>query len=770
MFKTMKNAWKITGILATFVIAAVMLLQVMKYFIQQGDKTEDFPHFTGTNSCIECHQVEYDLWKGSDHALAMDHATEQTVLGDFSNATLDYNGFPNRFFKRDGKFFVYTQGPEGRPGEFEISYTFGVRPLQQYLVEFPGGRLQCLPIAWDTEKKQWYHLVPMVYPGQDIPPDDWLYWTNLGQNWNGMCADCHSTELKKNLDPATMTFSTTWSDINVGCEACHGPGSAHLDWAKLPEGERPLNVNTGLVVKTSNIGSRDYVDNCARCHSRRSALADFDYRTDEYLDYCIPQVPIEPIYFDDGQILEENYVYGSFLQSKMFMKEVRCSDCHNSHNLKFLKEGNDLCLQCHRADQYDTYSHHFHKMNGREHQPQPFNSPALYLEGEGARCINCHMDGRYYMGVDYRRDHSFRVPRPDLTIALGVPNACNNCHKDKSPQWSQDYMIKWYGISSKPHYGTVFAAARRNDPSVADELMAIAGDELQPPMVRAAASQYLGNYPSVEANRLLRSLSGHSDPLIRLYSVRAYQAESLEDFKAVFLPILSDPVRSVRMEAAYHLAPYIPELRDSLSQKALMNGISEYVESMKYTGDFAASRHNLGNLYRNLNSLAEAEAEYRLAIQIDDEFYPSKVNLATTLNSLARNDEAEKLLKEVSADHPEVQGINYSLGLLLVEMNKPGEALRYLERATLEPNPNPRVFYNYGLLLNQTGEPGKAGTALLKAFELEPQNSQFVYALSTFYLEQGDRKKAMEYGLLLQKLNPGDVSVGQYLEQLKIGD
>jgi tetratricopeptide (TPR) repeat protein len=762
----MKDKWAATGILATLIIVMVIPLQILKFHLTEKEKTDRFPYFTGSQSCIDCHQMEYDLWKGSDHDRAMALATRESILGDFNNARLDYLGFENRFYKKGDDYYVFTRGPGGEPGEYKITYTFGVRPLQQYLIEFPGGKLQCLPIAWDTERGQWYHLVPAVYSGQEILADDWLYWTNAGQNWNGMCADCHSTELKKNLDPETMEYRTTWSDINVGCEACHGPGSAHLDWAKLPEGERPLDVNTGLVVKTSDVGSREYVDNCARCHSRRSALADFDNRSDEYLDYCMPQAPVDPIYHVDGQILEENYVYGSFLQSKMFMKGVRCSDCHNAHSLKFIQEGNGLCLQCHRADQYDTYSHHFHKMTGREQQPQQFNSPPLYIEGEGARCINCHMDGRYYMGVDYRRDHSFRIPRPDLTLSTGVPNACNSCHKDKSAQWSQDYILKWYGISRPEHHGTLFAAGNNGDTAVLEKLSGIAKDELQPPMVRAAAIVTLGNYPDPSAGKDLKTIRGHADPLIRLYAARSFNPLSLEDLLETYLPLLSDPIKPVRMEAAYNLSRVSSGIRDSIQQQLLVSGIKEYEESMLYTGDFAASRHNLGNLYSNQDRQAEAEREYRMALQIDSRFYPAKVNLASVLNRLGRNEEAEKLLKEVIHDHPEVPGVRYSLGLLLAEMQKYDQALVYLEEATIETPYNGRVFYNFGLLLNQMEDQRKAESALLNAMALEPGNSSFIYALSTFYLEHGNRSEALEYALLLQKLNPGDAGVKQYLEQL----
>jgi tetratricopeptide (TPR) repeat protein len=762
----MKNRWNITGLVATLIIVIIIPLQVIKYHITRQEGLDDFPAYMGTSSCIECHQMEYDLWKDSDHDRAMDVATDQTVLGDFNDAILEYRGFENRFFKKNGKFFVYTQGEGGEPAEFEITYTFGVRPLQQYLVEFPGGHIQCLPITWDTEKKQWYHLAEMVYPDEELPPDDWLYWTNYGQNWNGMCADCHSTDLHKNLDPVAMEYNTTWSDIDVGCEACHGPGSAHLDWAKLPEGERPMNVNTGLIVKTSDINNREYVDNCARCHSRRSALSDYDHRSEEFLDYNLPQVSIAPVYFVDGQILEENYVYGSFLQSKMFMKGVRCSDCHNAHSLEFIQGGNGLCLQCHRADQYDTYSHHFHKMNGREHRPQEFNSPPQYIEGEGARCINCHMDGRYYMGVDFRRDHSFRNPRPDLTLSLGVPNACNSCHKDKSAQWSQEYIVKWYGLSRPVHSGTVIASGNTGDTAVLNELAAIVSDELQAPMVRTAAIHTLSNYSGLDVGRVLKPVLGHTDPLIRLYAAKSFNPVSIQDMKDTYLQLLHDPIKPVRMEAAYLLSQIYGEIRDSLQRKALDNGIREYEQSMKYTGDFAASRHNLGNLYRNLGRLEEAKKEYRMALMIDDQFYPAKVNLANVFNALGQNDKAEILLRDVLEKHPEVPGINYSLGLLLAEVQKFDEALKFLEKATTENPTNGRIFYNYGLLLNQTGDKRNAEKALLNAYRLEPENSGFIYAISTFYIENRNKDKAMEYALLLQQLNPGDASVQQFVDQV----
>ena len=211
--------WKITGFAATIVIvlSVPLYLVIIHYFGSGGGELAptQVATFVGRTSCQECHKKEYDLWQDSDHDKAMDIATQETVLGDFENAEFEHDGIVSRFYRKGDKFYVHTTGPEGEMGDFEIAYVFGVTPLQQYLVPFEGGRLQCLPIAWDTGKKKWYHLFPMVYPGENIGPDNWLYWTNAAQNWNGMCAECHSTRLQKKIDPKTGTYQTSWFEIDV---------------------------------------------------------------------------------------------------------------------------------------------------------------------------------------------------------------------------------------------------------------------------------------------------------------------------------------------------------------------------------------------------------------------------------------------------------------------------------------------------------------------------------------------------------------------------
>jgi len=345
----MKN-WKITGLAAAIVIVIAIPLYI---FIQlYSDKLEgdsDTVQFIGKERCIDCHKVEYDLWEKSDHRKAMEIATDSSVLGDFNNTKFISRGKETLFYKKDGRFFVKTEGVGGKIQDLEITHTFGYTPLQQYLIPFEDGKYQCLPIAWNTEKSEWFSLPEMVYPDEELSPTNWLYWTNAGQNWNGMCAECHSTNLKKNFDPETKSFNTTYSEINVSCEACHGPGSAHEDWANLPEMARSTDNNTGLIVKTSGINNREYVELCTRCHARRSQFDNYEHDRDDLLDSMLPELITEN-YHPDGQILEEDYVYGSFIQSKMFDNDVQCNDCHDVHSGQLLFEDNKLCGQCHIAD------------------------------------------------------------------------------------------------------------------------------------------------------------------------------------------------------------------------------------------------------------------------------------------------------------------------------------------------------------------------------------------------------------------------------------
>ena len=735
----MRN-WKITGIIATFIIVLSIPAYVLKqkYFRQSAAPLQPV-FFVGGRKCADCHKGEYDKWRGSHHDLAMDEANEASVLGNFDDAEFEYFGVISRFYRKDGRFMVYTRGPGGKMGEFEVKFTFGVYPLQQYLIPFPGGRLQCLPIAWDAREKKWYHL----NPDEPIDPSDWLYWTNAGQNWNGMCAECHSTNLKKNYDMATDSYRTTWSEIDVSCEACHGPGSNHVKWAELPDMARPPVENFRLVAKTSGINSRGLVELCAPCHARRAILGDYTHAESDLMDTMLPSLLNEDLYYSDGQILEEVYVYGSFTQSKMYARDVRCSDCHDVHSAKTIRTGNGLCLQCHRADVYDTRAHHFHKNKGEKGEAiKTADGQVLFDVGTGAECAQCHMPGRIYMGIDYRPDHSFRIPRPDLSLKLDVPNACNRCHLNKNYQWADAIITQWYGPGRRGHYGTIIDAGRKRRSDAPTMLTGLAADPLYPVIVRATALSLLGTIPTPDSDQAYELALADEEALIRRTAVDQLKAVDLKKQTALLASMLYDPVKAVRTEAARRLTEIAEPQLDGSQQKRYRAALLEYQESMEYSADFAFARYNLGNLYANLRQPEKAEKFYRGAMRIDGQFYPAKVNLAMLYNQTGRKDRSEALLREVVADHPGQYEVQYSLGLLLAEKKKYAEAARHLVIAAKGLPGRGRVHYNLGLLLQQLKRNAAAEAALLTALEIEPDSLDYLYALADHYLKRGKLEKA----------------------------
>ena len=213
------------AVIAT-VMAAAGLLSV--HSAKAEPQTDAPATFVGAQACAGCHAPETERWKNSHHALAMQKATAATVLGDFANATLTHHGVTTVFSRDGDKFIVRTEGPDGAPHDYEIAYTFGVYPLQQYLIAFPGGRYQALGIAWDSRPKaqggqRWFPL----YPAQILRAGDSLHWTGRDQTWNYQCASCHSTDLKKNYDLAADSYATSWTDSQIPHERLAGDIALH---------------------------------------------------------------------------------------------------------------------------------------------------------------------------------------------------------------------------------------------------------------------------------------------------------------------------------------------------------------------------------------------------------------------------------------------------------------------------------------------------------------------------------------------------------------
>lgn len=739
---------KIENISLAIIVLIVLLIPayILKERISEDKnaKVEITETFVGRQACIQCHTKENELWLDSHHDLAMDYANDSTVLGNFNNTELKAQGNTHKFYKRDNKFFVFTDGENGEMQEYEIKYTFGYTPLQQYLVEFDKGRLQTLPLTWNTIDSCWYHMVDSVYKNQEIKHDNWLHWTNQAQNWNGMCADCHSTNLVKGYNVETDSYETTWSEIDVSCEACHGPASKHIEWANLPEYSRNGFDNYGLVVQTSNIDNKQYVDQCARCHTRRASITDYTLHSKSIYNHMVPNLPTEPYYHVDGQILEEDYVYGSFTQSKMYMHDVKCNDCHDAHSTKRLFEDNRLCTQCHIADKYDTKEHHFHKQAGEKGEAVTSVAGVKFEVGEGTRCINCHMHAQYFMGVDYRNDHSLRVPRPDLSEKLGTPNACNQCHADKTNKWSQNYINNWYGKSRKFHFGEAFALARDNKQEGFQRLKTIVNDELYPEIIRSSAIEYLGRVYQDSSKTILYQNMQNIHPLMRLISLRNLQLDT-ELCLTNMLPLLYDENKTIRVECASKLmginANQIPENYREVYRKVS----AEYVKSLEYNADFPGGKFNLANFYYNSKDYQKAEKLYISAIKQDNELHAIKINLAYLYNTTGKPEKAELLFADYLKSNPNDGNVLFSYALLLSELKKYDQSLAYLLKANKAQPENARIDYNIAMMYEFFNKLDKTEKYLKQAINKEKTNIGYYSGLLNFYIKQnnGDKTKAL---------------------------
>ncbi|WP_081847954.1 multiheme c-type cytochrome [Microbulbifer sp. HZ11] len=712
------------------------------------------PDYVGVEVCSGCHQAEYQDWQKSHHDLAMKTPNGETVVGNFDNATFDYFGTESRFFKRDGQYYVRTDNAEGELQDFPVAYTFGVYPLQQYLIEFPGGRLQALSLSWDSRPKQqggqrWFHL----YPDEEIKAGDPLHWTGINQNWNFQCADCHSTNLHKNYDAKSQSFSTQWSEINVGCEACHGPGAKHVQWAGLPEEEKSgwknsgfaasyggrlrahwkMDAETGIAhIENKAVNTQQEISTCAQCHSRRGTQYPGVRPHDNFLDYFHPALLDENLYHADGQINDEVYVWGSFLQSKMHGAGVTCSNCHNPHSLETRIQGNGLCSQCHLPSKFDTVDHHLHS------------------EGSaGAQCVNCHMPTKTYMQVDARRDHSFRVPRPDLSDKIGSPNACIGCHTEKSNQWAAEALRKKFG-EPEPHFGEILFAARQGYPGVDQPLQALALDESQPDIVRATAVSLLPRYLSRASAQMLQVIAQGDDALLHLGLAQSLDNIPQQVRPALAIPLLYEDDRVIRALAANTMVGAPMDAYPAEVAERFQKGLQEYEDTARFNGDRPEALVNLAGVRLREGKTAEAESLLKQARLLAPHYVPAVINLADLYRSSNREHDSEVVLREALVNAYEKAPLQHALGLSLVRQQKLPEAMPLLQAAADSDGAPPRYAYVYGIALNSNGDSAGAITYLEQALQRYPGDREILSALVSLHREAGNTEISEQYQSLIQ--------------------
>ncbi len=709
--------------------------------------------YVGAVACAECHADQLELWQGSHHDLAMQLPEPARVLGDFDAATLKRQGVESRFERRGNDLFVTTDGADGAAAEFPVRYVYGVDPLQQYLLELPDGKLQALSLAWDTRPadaggQQWFH----TYGDEVIDHTDVLHWTRSSQNWETMCADCHSTALNKQYDVETDRFDTSFAEINVACEACHGPGSRHVAWAQAPDGDAArglelllderadvtwiLDPETGNSRRSEPRRTSRELNTCAACHSRRSRIGESTWSGGEFLDSYQPALIAPPLYHADGQVRDEVYVYGSFLQSRMYEQGVTCSDCHEPHSLQLRAPGQQVCLQCHDGERYAAPEHHLHE-----------------ADSAGADCVECHMPPTTFMQVDVRHDHSFRIPRAALAVEFGTPVACLNCHADKDAEWAAA-VLKKAGLEPpvEPVHWTRRLAGAEALPLEARNLrLGLAADALTPNIIRASAMARL----DLSADSLAATIVGEQlqsrDPLLRLGAARALQTAA-PAARVQFGPtILDDPVLAVRLAGVMVLAPLGAEVIPPSSQAAFESVIDEYIAAQLVNAERAESHVNLGNLQRHLGRGDQAIAEYRTALELNPQFIPAYVNLADLYRAQGNEPVGESLLRAGLEAAPGQSALHHALGLSLVRQGRAEAAYEELRIAAEADDATPRFALAYALIMDAQGENEAALAYLEDSLVRFSDDPSLLAALASLYQRDGDTERALELGGRLRR-------------------
>jgi predicted CXXCH cytochrome family protein len=782
---TTEYTFFISGVASFLASAAVACLLVFGSSQNFGGGVRAEPanslKFIGSDTCAGCHRAEAELWRASQHKHAMDHATEKTVLGNFNSASFEYYGVRSRFFRKDRNFFVETDGPDGKLATFRVKYTFGIDPLQQYLIEFPDGRIQALSIAWDSRPKEqggqrWFHL----YPNENIQSDDILHWTKLNQNWNFMCSECHSTGIQKNYDAEKDRYATTWTEISVGCEACHGQGSNHAAWARSLQSWLPFNRSkdpakgllatfnerkgvvwshdrrSGIVQKNlpANV-LRTEVETCGRCHARRGEISE-DWVPGQWLQqtHAINNPLAKDVYWADGQIRDvvEAYNYVPFKQSRMFAAGVTCSDCHDPHSGKLRASGGSVCLQCHAPQTYASATHSHHEQ----------------VKG-GPDCVSCHMPTRTYMVIDPRHDHSMRVPRPDLSVKLATPNACNYCHSDRSARWASDAVELWFGLKRKGFqtYARAFHAARSDQVGAEEMLARVAADGELPNVARASALIELAPFASPARIAVALDSLANQDPLMRIAGMDMLANAPATQIWQLVAQLLLDPVRGVRIRAADLLAAVPTDRQPQRDRKAFDSAASELVAALRLNADRPEDRSSLANFYTRRGLIAEAEAEYKAAVRLNSQFSPAAVNLADLYRRLGRDSDGENILQKAIAASPSAAALHYALGLTLTRMKRPAEAIGELRRAyELDPR-NARYSYVYAIALHSAKQRDEALSVLKQNLTAHPNDRDTLSTLVAYSRDGGDVAGALTYATKLAEIERNNSNLKALIENLK---
>lgn len=709
--------------------------------------------FVDEKTCASCHPAQAAAFATSHHAKAMSLANDKTVLGDFIDSRFEQHDVSAAFFRRANQYIVRTEGADGKEAEFEVKYTFGVEPLQQYMAELGGGKLQVLDVAWNTEKQQWLWLGE----GTAAKPGSTFHWTGPFYRWNRTCIDCHSTDPKTNFQPQKMEYNSSYVATSIGCQSCHGGGATHVEWAK----GKPTTV---VRQSTPSAGLAEVsTDTCFACHARRTRLVESYRPGGAFLDSFAPALLQNSLYFPDGQIREEVFEFGSFQQSKMARAGVTCLDCHTTHEGRLKAVGNALCTQCHTEGTSVRFAHN--KPNGTYDTPAHTHHP----EGStGALCANCHMPERTYMKVDPRRDHSFVIPRPDISELYGTPNACTSCHEGKTNAWASGNMDRWYGDSwrKRPTIAHAFARAAQDDRASIEALRKLVLDREQGGFVRGSAVAEMSRLGGAKVVADLRTAARDGDPLVRVGAAEAATNLPPPDRIDFIGTLLEDETRAVRVAAAKALGPtqrwHLPEDQ----RRAFDDAVADLRAYVQANADVAETQSTYGIFSLEQGDVNEAERALRLAAELDPDLAGVRINLAELYRSTGRGEKSEQTYADAVAAIPDRADLRYGHGLSLVRQKAMEEAINELEMAVRLDPANPQYRVTAAIALDSVARTDDALALLDLSIATGAADANLLNTAIQMGLKLRRYSATLTYAQELARLQPRNQQIAELVREL----
>lgn len=699
------------------------------------DEKTTFAQYAGSQSCKECHADQFAKWESSHHGLAERKPEPKLDDAGFVPAQTFAHGSQTTEARKTaaGDYELVSLGFGSKVSPFKVERVIGHEPLRQFLVDGGNGRLQAMEACFDPRTRDWFN----VFGSEDRKPGEWGHWTGRGMVWNQMCATCHNTRVRKNYNAATDAYHTTMAEMTVSCESCHGPMKAHNDWQHAHPGTK----GDPTVAKWT----RDQqVENCAGCHARRGELTGDFVPGESFWDhYQLTITDQSDTFYPDGQIRDEDYEFTSFLSSRMHHAGVRCMDCHDMHSMKPLLPGNQLCIRCHtptgggggfpKAPAIVPEAHSFHQ-----------------AASAGNQCVNCHMPQTVYMQRHGRHDHGFTIPDPLLTQQFGIPNACNKCHADKDADWALTATQQWWGSKmERPtrQRATLIAKARQGDVSARQGLVELLrGDETAP--WKASATLVLDRWIQMpDVQQAVTAQLQHAHPLVRQSAVRTLEP-MLQDsaVRSSIQPLLKDPVRGVRVAAAW-------ALRDSLDVDSAAG--KDLLHMLNLNADQPSGQMQLAQFEFGRRNIAGAIQHVETAIAWDPNSPPFHHDLAMMYASLGQSAKAIQKLRDAVKLAPTHAEYHYDLALALAEAGDIPAVIGSLQDA-VRLNPSlARAWYNLGLARNGQGDTAGALEALQRGEAADPADPGIPYARATILLRLGRRAEALAAADRVLAIAPG---------------